>query len=85
MANAKSKAEALVEEDLHWTADATKYPMNMTVISVVDNAARDYEVATFSNGECRGSARPVYIEALGQSMIFMTVYGDDNEIGRAHV
>ena len=79
MANAKSKAEAQVEENLHWTANATKYPMNMTVIAVVEDAARDYEVAAFSNGECRGSARPVYIEALGQSMIFMTVYGDDND------
>ena len=79
MANAKSKAEAEVEENLHWTADATKYPMNMTVIAVVEDAARDYEVAAFSNGECRGAARPVYIEALGQSMIFMTVYGDDND------
>ena len=79
MANVKSKAEAQVEEDLHWTADATKYPMNMTVIAVVEDAARDYEVAAFCNGECRGSARPVYIEALGQSMIFMTIYGDDND------
>ena len=79
MANAKSKAEAQVEENLHWTADATKYPMNMTVIAVVEDVARDYEVAAFSNGECRGSARPVYIEALGQSMIFMTIYGDDKD------
>ena len=79
MANAKSKAEAKVEENLHWTADATKYPMNMTVIAVVEDAARDYEVAAFSNGECRGSARPVYIEALGQSMVFLTVYGGDND------
>ena len=79
MANAKSKAEAEVEENLHWTANATKYPMNMTVIAVVEDAARDYEVAAFSNGECRGAARPVYIEALGQSMIFMTIYGDDND------
>jgi hypothetical protein len=53
--------------------------MNMTVIAVVEDAARDYEVAAFSNGECRGAARPVYIEALGQSMIFMTIYGDDND------
>ena len=79
MANAKSKAEAEVEENLHWTANATKYPMNMTVIAVVEDATRDYEVAAFSNGECRGSARPIYIEALGQSMIFMTIYGDDND------
>ena len=79
MANAKSKAEAEVEENLHWTANATKYPMNMTVIAVVEDAARDYEVAAFSNGECRGSARPVYIEALGQSLIFMTIYGDDKD------
>jgi hypothetical protein len=79
MANAKSKAEAEVEENLHWTANATKYPMNMTVIAVVEDAARDYEVAAFSNGECRGSARPIYIEALGQSMIFMTIYGDDKD------
>ena len=83
MANAKSltQVQTLTQTQTltYWDVDVTKYPMNMTVIAVVENAARDYEVAAFSNGECRGSARPIYIEALGQSMIFMTIYGDDKD------
>ena len=79
MANAKSLTQTQTQTLTYWDVDVTKYPMNMTVIAVVEGMDADYEVAAFCNGECRGSARPVYIEALGQSMIFMTIYGDNDD------
>ena len=52
----------------------------MSVIAVVENnVTADYEVAAFVGDEIRGSARPIYIEALDRHMIFMTVYGNSNE------
>ena len=78
-AGSKTKASEQVSAPAHWTADATKYPMNMTIIATVEGVDTDYEVAAFSNGECRGSARPIYIEALNSHMLFLTVYGNDND------
>ena len=67
----------------HWFADATQYPNNMTVtamLSIDGEIVKDnYEVAAFANGECRGSARPIYIEALDAYMLFMTIQGEDVE------
>ena len=67
----------------HWFADATRYPNNMTVtamLSIDGEIVKDnYEVAAFANGECRGSARPIYIEALDAYMLFMTIQGEDVE------
>ena len=63
----------------HWTADYSKYPMNMTMIAVVEGAESAYEVAAFADGECRGSARPIYVEALDSYIMFMTISGEDNE------
>ena len=63
----------------HWTADYSKYPMNMTMIAVVEGAESAYEVAAFADGECRGSARPIYVEALDIYIMFMTISGEDGE------
>ena len=63
----------------HWTADYSKYPMNMTMIAVVEGAESAYEVAAFADGECRGSARPIYVEALDSYIMFMTISGEDGE------
>ena len=43
--------------------DAKDYATNMSIIATVDNSDdNDFEVAAFCDGECRGSARPIYIE-----------------------
>jgi len=36
-------------------------------------------VAAFVDGECRGIAQPVYVEPLDKFIIFLTVYGNENE------
>ena len=66
--------------DNHYVVDYTKYPFNMTMTAVVDGAIGDnYEVAALVNGEVRGSARPVYVEALDTYMLFLTISGDEVE------
>ena len=66
-------------ENNYWKPEVTEYPTNMNVIAVVNNASDDYEIGAFCNGECRGSARPLYIEGLDKHIVFMTVYGDEEE------
>ncbi len=64
----------------HYSVDYTKYPFNMTMVAVVDGAIGDnYEVVALVNGEVRGSARPVYVEALDTYMLFLTISGDEVE------
>ena len=76
-----SKSNAVAE--YHWTPAVSEYAENMVVIAMLDlngeYADDSYEVAAFANGECRGSARPIYNEKLDKHMLFMTVYGDEVE------
>ena len=80
-ANAKTEIEDNITSDYnHWIADMTMYPANMNIIATVDNNSdNNFEVAAFCDGECRGSARPIYIEELNANIIFLTVCGDNNE------
>ena len=74
----RSAAKVLVSEaPEYWTVDALQYPNNMTMIATLDVEGTDYEVAAFVDGELRGSARPIYVEELGQSIIVMTINGEN--------
>lgn len=70
--------ENVTTENNLWTPNESKYPTNMTMIAVVESDS-NFEVAAFSDGECRGSARPVHIEELGKNIVFMTIYGEGDE------
>jgi len=82
-------AKNVLEENItadgnHWVPNAYQYADNMSVIAViningVEQMSGNLEIGAFSNGECRGSARPIYIEATGRYMLFMTVYGEGGE------
>ena len=67
--------------DNHWFTDATQYPNNMNIVAMMsidgEIVKGNYEVAAFANGECRGSARPIYIEALDAYVLYMTIHGED--------
>ena len=77
-----SKSNSTKEND-HWIADIAKYPSNMTVIAMlsIDNEIvdGDYEIAAFANGECRGSARPIYVEAIDAYVLLLTIQGEEVE------
>lgn len=68
----------------HWVSNVHAYPDNMTITAVVDLdeeelSGEDYELAVFSNGECRGSVRLMYVEPLERYMVFLTVSGRGEE------
>ena len=74
--------ENVTNEDNHWTADYHAYPSNMTVMAVielddVELQGENYEIAAFANGECRGSARLMFVEPLNRYVAFLTVVGDE--------
>ena len=81
-----SKAEAranVTADNNHWVPNSADYANNMTVTAVLNidgNMMKEgFEVAAFANGEVRGSARPVFVEAIGQYVMFMTIYGEGSE------
>ncbi|MBO5809321.1 MAG: leucine-rich repeat domain-containing protein [Bacteroidales bacterium] len=78
--SSKGRKANVTTEDNHWIADAGKYANNMSMIAFVkDNLETEYEIGAFVGEELRGSARPIYIEALDSYLIFMTIYGESNE------
>ena len=67
-------------ENNHWIPNVGQFANNMNLIAVVEkNSETDYEIGAFVGDEVRGSARPIYIEALDSYMIFMTIFGEANE------
>lgn len=80
--SSKGRQIRKTSSEKYWTADINKYPTNMSIIAAVNmdgEEMSEYEIGAFCNGECRGSARPVYIEELDRYMIFLSVNGDDND------
>ncbi|MBQ3594745.1 MAG: T9SS type A sorting domain-containing protein [Bacteroidales bacterium] len=69
--------------DNYWLTDANQYSGNMTMLAMLsvdgEIVKGNYEVAAFANGECRGSARPIYIEALDAYVLLMTIHGEEVE------
>ena len=80
----KSSRANVVSDNNRWVPEAGRFATNMSLTAVVEMNGRmlkgtGYEIAAFVGDEVRGSARPIYIEALDRYMIFMTVYGEGNE------
>ena len=66
----------------HWQPNLNAYADNMTVTAVVELddvglQGGNYELAAFAGGECRGSARLMYVEPLDRHMAFLTIAGDE--------
>ncbi len=80
--NSKGRYAGNTSVEKHWNVDVNKYPTNMSIIAVVNMDGKemtDYEIGAFSDGECRGSARPVYVEVFDRHLLFLTVHGEGNE------
>lgn len=72
----------LTAMDNHWLPNTFAYPDNMSMTAVielndVELRSEGYELAAFANGECRGSARLIYIAPIHRYLAFLTVSGDD--------
>ena len=65
----------------HWVPNLHAYPDNMNVMAVIelnDEELRgeNFELAAFANGECRGSARLLYVAPIDRYIAFLTVAGE---------
>jgi hypothetical protein len=66
----------------HWEPEMKRYPDNMSVVTVVelDGFELDgdrYELAAFAEGESRGSAVMMRMDALDRTIAFLTIYGEE--------
>ena len=82
--NSRSAAFANVTaEDNYWAANTSVFANNMTIVATLNvegvEMGEGVEVAAFVNGEVRGSARPFYVEAIDSYVMFLSVYGNDQE------
>ena len=68
----------------NWVPVSGKHPdvMNFVVkanLNGIELSSETAEVAAFVNGECRGSAKLMYMEPVDAYLAFLTVYGVENE------
>ena len=69
----------ITTDNNYWTVEASEYASNMSMVATLGADSENYELAAFVNGEVRGSARPIYVEAVDAYMFFLTINGDDVE------
>ena len=67
----------------HWTYDIHQFSDNMTVIGVLNiNGAEmrrtEMEIGAFCGNQCRGSELLTYYPAVDKYMVFLMVYGQNN-------
>ena len=68
----------------HWNCDPSLYPNTMTIVGVVeiDEAEQgntSFEVGAFCGTECRGSEMLRSFPQVNRFLVFLTVYGNDND------
>ena len=72
------------ESHTQWSASIHEYPTNMNMIAVInlmgeELKSSDFEVAAYSNGKCRGSVIPQFVEPFNRYMAFLTINGNQND------
>ncbi len=75
---------AATEIEKHWNCNPYLHPNTMTIIGVVefegveqDNTS--LEVGAFCGTECRGSEMLRYFSQVNRYLVFLTVYGEDDD------
>jgi hypothetical protein len=72
------------DKSTKWTPIKAANPDNMNIVAVVnlDNEelrSDNVEIGVFNGEICRGAVRPMYVEILDQYIVFLTMYGENNE------
>jgi hypothetical protein len=67
-----------------WQPVMASNPNNMNMVAVVslDNEelrSENIEIGVFNGETCRGAIRPMYVDFLDQYVVFLTMYGEENE------
>ena len=68
----------------HWTYDSHQFPYNMTMIGTIqidgeEQQSAYLEIGAFCGEECRGSELLTYYPDVEKHLVFLTVYGSDND------
>lgn len=76
--------ENITSRNNYWVPNVNKYPTNMNMVGVVEIneneiTTGDYEIGVFSDNDVRGSARPLYVEQLDRYLLFLTIYGEEDD------
>ena len=82
-----SKANAIIHSPkaaTWWNPDGGSYADNMSVMAVVEVngeevRSEEVEIGAFSQGECRGAVRLLYVAPLDRYVAFLTVHGKDGD------
>ena len=82
-ANGRSEVEPK-GDDRHWRNDIHAYGDNLCLLAVVkidgeEQRSEEIEVGAFVNGECRGSARLMYVEYFDRYYAMMNVMGEEGD------
>ena len=75
---------ATMDDGRHWRNDVHAFADNLCLLAVVEidgteQRSEELELGAFVNGECRGSAKLMYIEPLDRYYAMMTVMGEDGD------
>lgn len=67
-----------------WQPEEATNPDNMNMIAVVnlndeELRSENVEIGVFNGETCRGAVHPMYVEALDQYVVFLTMFGEENE------
>ena len=69
----------------HWHANTHQYAFNMSVIGViqingVEQVTNAWEIGAFCGNECRGSKMLAYYPQIDRYVLFLTLYGEQNDL-----
>ncbi len=83
-ANAGSKSAIVAVDDRHWRNDVHAYADNLCLWAVVsiggeEQRTESLELGAFVDGECRGSAKLMYVAPFDRYYALMTVAGESGE------
>lgn len=67
-----------------WQPVMASNPTNMNMIAVVnfdgeELRSENVEIGVFNGETCRGAIHPMYVESIDRYVVFLTMYGEDNE------
>ncbi|MBO4607400.1 MAG: hypothetical protein J5682_05825, partial [Prevotella sp.] len=69
----------------HWTVNPYLYANNMTLVGIIklndaELRSESFEIGAFSGEECRGSEVLKYYAAIDKYLVYLTVYGEDDDV-----
>ena len=75
----------ITTESNYWTPNAAEFANSISIMASIPanaivNANENVEIGAFVNGECRGSAKLMYVEPVEQYIAFLTVYGEEEDV-----